>query len=330
MKAQMKTRSLALVLVSLVFSGSLGAAELVEKIVARVNDRLITNSEFLKRMEAAQHGPAPVPTGDPLKREVLDEIIKEKLIEERAKELNVTATDAEIEEAVERVKRQYNLATDSEFDAALAQSKLNRDELKRQMRQTITIQKVIGRDVTSKLELGEDTLRLEYERQKEKLYKVPEQARVYEIVIRFNPNDPGDRQRAVARMEEAKAKVAAGAGFADVAKQYSEGNARSRGGDLGMVARGELLPALDAAVFADPPVEYPAPVLMTNSMHLFHVTERKAAGYKPFEEVSEDLKKRIGEGLYDKRFAEYIEKLRREAFVKIYDSDLAKLEEKKS
>ena len=259
----------------------------------------------------------------------MDELIKEKLIEERAKELTVSATDAEVEEAVERVKRQYNLATDAEFDAALAQSKLTREDLQRQMRETITIQKVIGRDVTSKLELSADQLRLEYERQKDKLYKVPEQARVYEIIIRFNAHDPSDRQRAVTRMEEAKAKIAAGAGFADVAKDYSEGNARSRGGDLGMVSRGELLPALDAAVFADPPAEHPPMVLLTNSVHIFHVTDRMPAGYKPFDEVSEDLKKHISEGLYDKRFAEYIEKLRREAFVKIYDPDLAKLEEKK-
>jgi len=325
----MKSRFLIAVAV-LAISAPAFATELVEKIVARVNDRLITKSEFNKRMETVQHGPAPVPTGDALKKETLDELIKEKLIEERAKELAVSATDAEVEEAVERVKRQYNLATDAEFDAALAQSKLTREELQRQMRETITIQKVIGRDVTSKLELSEDTLRLEYERQKDKLYKVAEQARVYEIIIRFNPNDPSERQRAVARMEEAKAKVAAGSGFADVAKEYSEGNARGRGGDLGMVSKGELLPALDAAVFSDPPAEYPPMVLLTNSVHIFHVTDRKPAGYKPFEEVSEDLKKRISEGLYDKRFTEYIDKLRREAYVKIYDPDLAKLEEKKS
>jgi parvulin-like peptidyl-prolyl isomerase len=325
----MRFRALAAVL-GAALAAPIFSAELVEKIVARVNDRLITKSEFEKRLDTAQHGPAPVPTGDALKKDVLDELLKEKLIEERAKELAVTATDEEIEEAVERVKRQYNLATDAEFDAALAQSKMNREELKRQMRQTITIQKVIGRDVTSKLELGPDTLRLEYERQKDKLYKVPEQARVYEIVINFLPTDPADRQRAVARMEEARSKITAGAGFVDVAKQYSEGNARNRGGDLGMVAKGELLPALDAAVFADPPAEYPPTVLLSNSLHFFHVTERKPAGYKPFDEVSEDLKKRLSEGLYDKRFTEYIDKLRREAYVKIYDPDLAKLEEKKS
>src|SRR5712692_1164613 len=89
---------------ALVWTGSAAAGELVEKIVARVNDRLITNSEFQNRLETASHGPQPVTDPTRLKKDVLDELIKEKLIEERAKELAVSATDAEIEEAVERVK----------------------------------------------------------------------------------------------------------------------------------------------------------------------------------------------------------------------------------
>jgi len=307
------------------------AGELVEKIVARVNDRLITNSEFEKRLETAQHGPQAGSDKGALKKEVLDDLIKEKLIEERAKELpGSSASDAEVEEAVERVKRQYNLATDAEFDAALVQSNMSREELKKQMRQTITIQKVIGRDVTSKLDISEDMLRLEYERQKDKLYKVVEQARVFEIVLRFSPNDPAAREKAVARLEEARTKIASGTPFADVARQVSEGNARNRGGDLGLVSKSELLPALDATVFSEAPKDDPPPVLLPGSIHLFHVTERKGAGYRAFAEVSEDLKKRIGENLYDKRFSEYIDKLRREAFVKIYDAELAKVGEKKT
>ena len=59
------------------------------------------------------------------------------------------------------------------------------------------------------------------------------------------------------------------------------------------------------------------------------MTDRKPAGYRPFADVSEDLKKRIGESLYEKRFTEYVAKLRREAFVKIYDPELAKLDQEK-
>ncbi|MEP6801282.1 MAG: SurA N-terminal domain-containing protein [Acidobacteriota bacterium] len=315
----------------LAISATAPAGELVERIVARVNDRLITQTEFDKRLTAAQNAPNAPPDKAQLKKDVLDDMIRERLIDERAKELGPTvgATDGEVDEAVERVKRQYNLATDQEFDAALASSSMTREDLKRQMRETITLQKVIGRDVTGKMDVSDDMLRSEYERQKDKLYRVPPQARVFEIVIRFTASDPAGREKAVARMEEVRARLASGGKFEDLAKEYSEGNARNRGGDLGTVSQGELLPALDAAVFSDQPAEYPAPVLLPASLHLFRVIDRKIAGFKPFADVSEDLKKRIGENLYDKRFSEFIQHLRREAYIKIYDPSLAKAEEKK-
>jgi peptidyl-prolyl cis-trans isomerase SurA len=319
-------RAVPAALAVLICAAGAGAGELVESVVARVNDQPITHSEFENRCVVELKG-----VGDASgRRRVLDEMIQEKLLEERAKQLDVAASDAEVEEAVERVKRQYNLATDAEFDAALAQTKMTREDLKKQLRQTITMQKVVGREVTGKINMSDDVLRTEYERRKEELYRTPESAHVFEIVVRFQSQDGDARQAAAARIEEARTKVAGGAPFSDVAKEYSEGNARDRGGDLGRVARGELLPALDAAVFADPPAEYPAPVLLPTSMHLFRVTDRTPAGYKPFVEVRSDLQKRMSENIYDKHFNDYVERLRKEAFVKIYDPALAAAEEKKS
>jgi peptidyl-prolyl cis-trans isomerase SurA len=300
----------------------LPAGELIESVIARVNDQPITHSEFENRCALELRG-----SQDPAARKrVLDEMIQEKLLEERARQLDVQATDAEVEEAVERVKRQYNLATDIEFDAALAQTKMTRDDLKRQLRQSITMQKVVGREVTGKINMNDDVLRLEYERRKDELYRVPEHAHVYEIVLRFATDDAEARQAAASKIEEARGKVQGGEAFADVARQSSQGNARDRGGDLGTVSRGELLPALDAVVFVDPPQEYPAPVLLPASAHLFRVTDRTPAGYKPFAEVRSDLQKRLSENIYDKHYAEYVDRLRREAFVKIYDPALAKAE----
>jgi parvulin-like peptidyl-prolyl isomerase len=323
MNLPMKARFSLLLTVVLGAAISASAGELVEKIVARVNDRLITNSEFQKRFEVFIGSPQAGNNPMEARRKLLNELIQEKLLEERAKELSVAATDEEVETAVERVKRQYNLATDAEFEAALKSSNLTRDDLKRQMRNTITLQKVVGRDISSKLDLTDDALRLEYERRKEQLYKVSEQADVAEIVLRFSANDAEARARAASRIEEARAKIAAGAPFADVAKEYSEGNARERGGALGSVSKGELVTALDAAVFADPPQELTAPVLLSSSIHLFQVKDRKPAGYRPFADVKEDLRARIADDIYDKKYAEYIEQLRREAFIKIYDPGLA-------
>lgn len=323
-------RSLVVFAIAAAGAASLPGAELVERIVARVNDKLITQSEYDKRLAQAQKAFRSSTEPDQMRKAVLEDMIKEKLLEERAAEMSVSANDEEIEAAVQRVKTQYNLTTDAEFDAALAQTNMTRDELRRQMRETITLQKVIGRDVTSRLDLSDDALRIEYERQKDKHYAVAEQAQVAEIVLRFDASDAEARQKAVARVEEIRARLKAGTPFADLAREASEGTTRDRGGELGIVAKGELVEALDAGIFTNPPAEYPAPVLTGDAIYLFHVTNRKAAGYKTFSEVKEDLRKRISDKLYEKRFAEYMDRLRRDAFVKIYDEDLAKLEAKKT
>lgn len=317
-------------LLLLLGAASVPAAELVEKIVARVNDRLITHTDFERRLDVAATAPNAPADRAKLRQILLDDMIQEKLLEERAEDLKAAATEAEVESAVERIKRQYNLATDAEFDAALASSNLTREELKRQMRHSITLQKVVSRDVTSELEMNDDVLRMEYERRKEETYRLPEQARVFEIVLRFDSQDPAGRELSASRIEEARAKIAAGTPFADVAREVSQGNARERGGDLGLVSKGELLPALDTVVFSNPPQEYPPPVLLAGSIHLFRVTERKPPGYRTFPEVREDLKKRLSENLYEKRYGEYIARLRREAFIKIYDPALEKPGEKKA
>jgi len=326
-------RALLAAATAALLGGLASGVDLVERIVARVNDRLITQSEFDKRVDALGKAQQQPKERSQMRLEALDDLIKEKLLAERARELSVSATEMEVEEAMQRVKAQYNLNTDAEFDAALSQSGMTRDDLKVQLKDTITIQKVVGRDVTSHLEVTEDMMRLEYERQKEKLYPVPEQAHVWEIVVRFDKSDFAGRERAAQRISDAQARLKGGAPFPDVAREYSEGKAKDKGGDLGTVFKGELLPALDAAVFSDPSVELPPPVLQPSSMHLFRVAERKPAGFKPFNDVKEEIRKKINDELYDKRFAEYVAKLRREAFVKIYDAELAKLEqsaEKKS
>ncbi len=278
----MKNRMKRILLAAGIAAGaSLAGAELVERILARVNDRLITQSEYDKRLEVAQKAMRSSGDAQTMRVMVLEDLIREKLLEERAKEMSVTATDEEILAAVARVKQQYNLATDQEFDAALAQTGMTRDDLKRQMSETIVMQKVIGREVTSRMDLSDDALRLEYERKKDQYYAVPEHARVAEIVLKFSPADAEARAAAAARAEEIQAKIKAGGSFADLAKEYSEGGTKDKGGDLGPVSKGELQEALDAGIFVEPAAEYPPPVLTADSIHIFHVTDRKPPGTSP-------------------------------------------------
>jgi len=326
-----RTPSLFVLAVILVAAGApaAGAQEMIERIVARVNDGVVTQSEYDKRLTLATHAANTPTPSDEIRIATLEDMIKEHLLEDRAKEMSVAATDEEIQAAVDRVKEQYNLKSDADFEAALAGSGMTKDDLRRQMKQTITLQKVIGREVTSRLDLSDDALRAEYERRKDQYYAIPESAHVAELVLKYPTDDAEARALAVAKIEDLKTQLKAGKSFADLVKENSQGNTRDRGGELGTVTKGELVEALDAGIFTDPAAEYPAPVLMPDSIHWFHVTERKPAGFKPFAEVKEDLKRRISDDLYEKRFGEYMERLRREAFVKIFDPVLAKLDEKK-
>ncbi len=180
-------------------------------------------------------------------------MIREKLLDERAKEMAVSATDDEVEAAVARVKAQYNLTSDAEFDAALAESGMTRDDLRRQMRETITLQKVIGRDVTSRIDLSDDVLRIEYERRKEKSLRRARHRRTSRRSSSGSRRATPRRRRRPSRRSRRSARRSRAARPSPTSpRSPPRGTRRERGGDLGTVAKGELVEALDVAIFSRP------------------------------------------------------------------------------
>ena len=135
------------------------------------------------------------PTWPSCAAQILEDMIREKLLDERAKEMSVAATDEEVEAAVAARQGAVQPRDRRRVRRRARDSGMNRDDLKRQMRETITLQKVIGRDVTSKLDLSDDALRIEYERRKDQFYAVPASAHVAEIVIRFRASTGIPRRR---------------------------------------------------------------------------------------------------------------------------------------
>ena len=130
---------------------------------------------------------------------------------------------------------------------------MTRDDLQRQMRETITLQKVIGRDVdlaawtcpTTRCGSSTSGARSSSTRSRNRRTWPRSSSS-------SRPNDAEARQQAAAKVEEIRGKIKGGAAFADLAKEISEGNTKDRGGELGTVTKGELVEALDAAIFVEP------------------------------------------------------------------------------
>jgi parvulin-like peptidyl-prolyl isomerase len=180
--------------------------------------------------------------------------------------------------------------------------------------------KVLGREVP--INLNDDAIRSEYERVKAARYATPERAHVFEILVRFDPRDAPSKEAARTKIDEALVRIKGGAAFRDVASSVTEGPARDRGGDLGVVSRGDLTPALDQAIFGGTEA-LTAPVELKDGWAVLSVADRQKASFRSFDDVKEDLRKRMSEEIYDKKFGEYLVDLRKASFVKILDKDLA-------
>jgi parvulin-like peptidyl-prolyl isomerase len=317
----MKKTILALVLSLTAVTAS--AADLLEGIVVRVGDRIVTRTQYDRRLKDAMAEidlNAPADKAAALKAEakknLVTELINELLIKDRADRLGVTVSEAEIKESVNRLKQQYGITTDEQFDASLKQSGLTRADMETRMRDTLISNKVFGRELRSREDLSDPELRERYNREKEH-YRLPERAQIREIVI-LRPEDP-------AKVEEARTKAAELAeaakkptvNFANLASTMSESSTREKGGDLGQVAKGDLVAAIDNAVFTSSAGAVVGPIESKAGWHILKVEERLPSEVPSFDTLKDRLRRDVSEETFQRDYKAYVETLRKDAFIQI-------------
>jgi len=217
----------------------------VERVLIHVNSRIITQGLFDSRYEQLireEGPPASSAKAEETRKKLLEELVNEALLEDRARDLDLITTDKEVEDQIRRLKEQNKVTTDEEFDKALASSGLNVERLRDQIRRSMTLQRVVGREVNSKVDYSDDALRATYEREKE-TWRIPEKAHLAEILISKSADAAG------AGTAESGPRGGGRAEGRHEVRAGREGRLRratkNRGGDLGWVARGELVPEID-------------------------------------------------------------------------------------
>jgi len=302
-------------------------ADVVESIIIRVGDRIITRSQYDKRLREA-FAEVDLTTApeqrDARKREVkdhlVDEIINELLIKDRADRLGISIGEAEIKDALLRLKQQYNISSDEQFESSLKQSGMTRADMETRLRDTLITNKVFARDLRSRNELDDKELRERYNREKER-YRLPERAHLREIVI-LRPDAAGAVEPALQRASEVVASVKGGADFAKTASTLSDSGTKDKGGDLGEVARGELLPDLDKAVFNATPGAIIGPIETKSGWHILKVEQRLPSEVPAFESVKDRLRKDASEETFQRDLKAYLERLRKDAFIQINERNI--------
>jgi peptidyl-prolyl cis-trans isomerase SurA len=320
------------ILLSVLVLSSFGAsaAEVLEGIVVRVGDRIVTRTQYDRRLRDAfaeieqNVRPEQVAAAkEDLRKRLVDDMISELLIRERADRLNLTVTDGEVKEALEQLKQQYGISTDEQFDVSLRNSGLTRADMEARLRETMTSRKVFARELR-RSEMSDSDLRERYNREKES-YRLPERAHLREIVI-LKPEDPAKvdeaRQRAA---EVAEAARKPGTDFKNVAATMSESGTRDKGGDLGEVAKGDLVPDLDKAVFSAQSGTVLGPLETKSAWHIMLVEQRLPSEVPAFESIKDRFRRDATEETFQRDYENYITALRKDAFVQINEDMLPKM-----
>lgn len=320
-------KKFALTLALTLSAGSLAAAQVLEAIVIRVGDRIVTRTQYIKRLhdaylEAEQGVPANVAEARKaeVRKNLPNELISELLIKDRADRLGLTVGEAEIREAVGRLKQQYGITTDQQFEESLRKSGMTRGDMEARLRDTLITNKVFARELRNRDDLTDKELRERYDREKER-FRLPERAHLREIIIP-KPSDTAGIEKAKLRADEIAAQARLSADFAKLAASIPESPTKDKGGDMGNVVRGELLPELEKAVFNSPAGAIVGPIDAKAGLHIIRIESRLPSEVPAFESVKEKLKKDASEDAFQRDYKAYIERLRKDAFIQINDQNV--------
>jgi parvulin-like peptidyl-prolyl isomerase len=321
----MKKTFIALALTLSAFT--LSAAQVVEAIVIRVGDRIITRSQYSKRLhdaytEIEQTGPPDQVAAKKLEaqKSMTEELVSELLIKDRADRLSISVSSDEVKEAIDRVKQQYGITTDKQFEELLQKSGMSRVDMEARMRDQIVTNKVFGHELRPREDLTDKELRERYEREKEH-YRLPERSKLREIVI-LRPDGALAAEAAQKHAGDIAQQARSGAEFSKLAQTYSEAGSKDKGGDLGEVARGELLPDLDKAVFNATAGSVIGPISTKSGWHILKVEQRLPSEVPAFESVKDRLRKDASDETWGRDYRAYIQRLRNDAFIQINEANI--------
>jgi peptidyl-prolyl cis-trans isomerase SurA len=306
------------------------AAELLEGIVVRVGDRIVTRTQYERRlrdMYAEIDRTAPADRKAAAKEEarlgLTNEMISELLIKDRADRLGITVSDAELKEAVNRLKQQYGITTDEQFESSLASSGLTRADMEARLRDTLITNKVFGKELRSREQLTDSELRDRYNREKDS-FRLPERAHLREIVV-LKPESGSVEESRTRANEIAEAARKPGTDFGNLASTMSDAGTKDKGGDLGEVAKGDLVADLDKAVFNAPQGAILGPIETKSAWHIMKVEARLPSEVPAFESVKDKLRQDASEETFERDYKAYIETLRKDAFIQINDDMIPKV-----
>lgn len=340
-------RKLSLVVIALACMPALAAGQVVEEIIARVNNQIITRSEYGRskdqlRDEVKQQDPNNADRAYTEKeKDVLRDLIDQQLLLEKGKDLGITG-DTDLIKQLDQMRKDMKLDSLEALEKEAEKQGISWEDFKQTQRNQIITRKVIGEEVGGHLSISKEDEQKFYDEHKSEMEQ-PEFIRLSEILVApkavapatsssADPGTAGTAQPPVDETAKQAADAAAlgaaetkandllkqirgGANFEDIAKKNSDGPSAADGGALGIFKRGQLAKELEDKTFAMKTGEVSDVIRAKQGYIILRVVDHQMAGIPPMK----DVLPKIEDALYYQRLQPalraYLTKLREDAYI---------------
>lgn len=318
-RASSGARAVLAVLLALAVQAEAARAAVVEEIVAKINNRIITRSTLDERTEAMMRQISQqYPSGEDREKEIQDakdellaNLITESLLLERAE--TIFDIDKIRANLIEDFRKQQNINTDQELETALKEQQMTRRELEDHLMRLAVPNEIINYDVKRKISVSETEMKDYYNKH---IARFTTQATVTlrEVVLLYGASN---REEVSSRAADVAGEAKAGADFPELVQRYSEAGTRESAGILGPFPAGDLLPAIAAAVSQLTPGQTTDPIDTGRSFHVVRLEARTEQVVKPLPDVKDEVYASVREAKFRPRFEHYLKRLWKENYIEI-------------
>ena len=300
-------------------SGNVHSAVLLDRIVATVNDEVITWSELMnviildgKEFLSGLAGKEREGKIRELERPFLDNLIEMKLQLQEAQKMGLDVNDAEIEGAINEIKNKYGL-TDETLESSLKAEGLTKEDYRDRLADQILVRKVVNFAVRNNIVISDREIEKYYEDNKAK-YDAGEKLKIRQIFFAL-PEDESQKQAVEAKAGDLAQRIKKGEDFAKLAREFSEDPSRDFGGDLGYISRGSILKEIEDVAVALKTGEVSRPFRGPAGLHIIKLEDRIEGG--GIEKVRDRIKETLFQKAFESRYREWITGLRETAYIEI-------------
>ena len=280
-----------------------------DRIVAVVNTEVITQTELEEEVNDMKGQARLRITGRELNQRLrqidfmgINRMIERKLQIQIAKRRGIKVTDDEVKDAIARLRR----LGESPNENDPKEMALLKDQL--------TALRIINQQVRSSLLVSDEEMRRFYDQHQQR-FRLPSEVRISQILIALGP---GSEMLAVReKAQRVYALLRKGESFEELAGQYSEGAEGRRGGSLGFVRIGDMLPQIQKAIEGLSLGQPSEPIASPLGMHIIRLDERKAAQYRPYEEVREDIRNAVFQLKSEDAYQAWIKDLKDQSYIEV-------------